>query len=467
MSNVPEGLTAATLPRRRRWSVPCWSAPRWPGSLASRTLITLLFGLALVQGLGLTIHAYDSIGLQHFSEARDIGVRISTIFRSVISVPPEQRPRVLQELDLPSGWSAAVGPTPTAQLTGLPPQWLEDVVRVSIHSLRMLPGQHPRMIIVRCDRRSHKLEVAVHLPDESWLNVRLRLRPVLFWNSPTFLAAFVLMTIAAALLSVWAVRRLTGPVATLAAAAERLGRDVNAPPLPEAGPIEVRTAAVAFNTMAARIRRFVQDRTFLIAAIGHDLRTPITRMKLRAEFIEEEELRGKFLADLDELEAMVAATLAFGRDASRAEPAVALDLPALLRTVVDEATDAAQAGEQLRYHGPEHMVVQARPMALKRAMANLVGNAVKYAGGAQVVLHRGGPGIITVFVDDDGPGIPSDELERVFDPFYRVEASRNRETGGTGLGLSIARNILRAHGGDVALGNRGGKGTRATITLPA
>ncbi len=430
-------------------------------------MITLLFGLALVQGLGLTIHAYDSIGLQHFAEARDIGVRISTIFRTVTNVAPEQRARALRELDLPSGWSASVDPGPADQLLGLPPPWLEETVRVNVHALQMRPGQHPRMVVVHFDKRTHGLEVAVHLPDDTWLNVRLRLRPVLFWNSPTFLAAFVLMTIAAALLSVWAVRRLTGPVATLAAAAERLGRDVNAPPLPEVGPSEVRTAAVAFNTMAARIRRFVQDRTFLIAAIGHDLRTPITRMKLRAEFIEDDELRGKFLADLDELEAMVAATLAFGRDASRAEPVVALDLPALLRTVVDEASDAGPIGaEPLRYDGPEHMVVQARPVALKRAIANLVGNAVKYAGGAQVALRRGA-GTVTVFVDDDGPGIPPDELERVFDPFYRVEASRNRETGGTGLGLSIARNILRAHGGDVVLGNRNGQGTRATITLPA
>ncbi len=478
MSNVPDG-SLATPPRRR--------ALGWPGSLASRTLVTLLFGLALVQGLGLTIHAYDSIGLQHFAEARYVGVRISTIVRAVTSVPPEQRAGVLRELDLPSGWAVTLDAAPASRFAAAPPLWLDQVVRISIHSMQPRPdgpppprldaparpgppprlGPRPHGVIVHCDTRSHKLEVAVHLPEDTWLNVRLPLRPVLFWNSPTFLAAFVVMTLAAALLSVWAVRRLIGPVATLAAAAERLGRDVNASPLPEVGPSEVRTAAIAFNTMASRIRRFVQDRTFLIAAIGHDLRTPITRMKLRAEFIEDDELRGKFLADLDELEAMVAATLAFGRDASRAEPVVALDLPALLRTVVDEASDATpQAGEQLRYDGPEHMVVQARPVALKRAIANLVGNAVKYAGGAQVALRRGA-GTVTVFVDDDGPGIPPDELERVFDPFYRVEGSRNRETGGTGLGLSIARNILRAHGGDVVLGNRSGQGTRATITLPA
>ena len=145
------------------------------------------------------------------------------------------------------------------------------------------------------------------------------------------------MTAAAALLTLWAVRRLTAPVRTLAAAAEALGRDVNAPPLPEQGPTEIATAAAAFNTMAARIRRFVQDRTEMLTAIGHDLRTPITRLKLRAEFMEDDEQRRKMLADLEELEAMVSATLAFGRDAKSTEPVSALDLAELLRTVLDEA----------------------------------------------------------------------------------------------------------------------------------
>ena len=148
------------------------------------------------------------------------------------------------------------------------------------------------------------------------------------------------MSVAAALLSLWAVRRLTAPVRTLAEAAEALGRDVNAPPLPENGPTEVATAAIAFNTMASRIRRFVQDRTELLTAIGHDLRTPITRLKLRAEFVEDDEQRGKILADLEELEAMVSATLAFGRDVRAGEPVSAIDLAELLRTILDDTSDA-------------------------------------------------------------------------------------------------------------------------------
>jgi signal transduction histidine kinase len=306
------------------------------------------------------------------------------------------------------------------------------------------------------------------LPDTGhWLDVTIAKPPPRPWHSPTFLWAFVVMTFCAAGLSFWAVRQLTGPVATLAAAAERLGRDVNAPPLPEGGPDEVARAASAFNTMASRIRRFVQDRTFLLAAIGHDLRTPITRLKLRAEFIDDDELRDKFLADLDELDTMVSATLAFGRDTSDMEPAVPMDLAALLRVILDETADARpESADGLVLEGTPHITVRARPVALKRAFANLIGNAVKYGSTARVCVATPEPGVATITVEDDGPGVPPDQLERVFDPFYRVEDSRNRETGGTGLGLPIARNIFRAHGGDVVLANRAGGGVRATVTLP-
>jgi hypothetical protein len=312
-----------------------------------------------------------------------------------------------------------------------------------------------------------RVEIGLRLPDGQWLNVSVAVPPPRPWHSPAFLWAFLLMTVAAAGLTLWAVRRLTAPVRTLAAAAEALGRDVNAPPLPEDGPTEVAVAANAFNTMAARIRRFVQDRTELLTAIGHDLRTPITRLKLRAEFVEDDEQRGKMLADLEELEAMVSATLAFGRDARSTEPVSPLDLAELLRTILDEAGDARpEAVDRLAYDGPAHLTVHARSLSLKRALANLVSNAVSYGGSAHVRLAPPVDGMVTIEIEDDGPGIPPHELDRVFEPFHRVEASRNRETGGVGLGLPIARNILRAHGGDVALANRTAGGAKATVTLP-
>jgi len=258
-------------------------------------------------------------------------------------------------------------------------------------------------------------------------------------------------------LSVLAVRYAARPLGLLAAAAQRLGRDMTAPPMPEDGPREVRAAAHAFNEMQTSLRRFVEDRTQMIAAISHDLRTPITRLKLRAEFVDDDEQRGKMLADLDEMEAMIHATLAFARDDAAIEPHAPVDVAAMLAGLAEDFGAT--------YSGPKGLMVHAGPIALKRAFANLLENAQAYAGGANVVLARDSAGIV-VTIDDDGPGIPEAELERVFAPFYRVEGSRNRETGGTGLGLAVARSALRAHGGDIQLANRSGGGLRVTVTLP-
>ena len=308
------------------------------------------------------------------------------------------------------------------------------------------------------------------LTEPQWLNVTAALPAPRPWQEPDLLAAFLLMTAVAAALTGWAVVRLSAPVATLAAAAEQLGADVNAAPLAEVGPSDVTAAAAAFNRMAARLRRFVQDRTLLLAAIGHDLRTPITRLRLRAEFVADEELRAKMLADLDDLEALVTATLAFGRTATSREPAAPLDLAVLARTLLDEAADARpELAERLVYDGPEHLTVRARSMALKRALGNLVANAIAYGGSARIRLlppeAAGAP--VRIEIEDDGPGLPPGETEQLFDPFRRGEESRSRETGGVGLGLTIARDILRAHGGEVTLANRSEGGARASVRLPA
>ena len=440
----------------------------WPRSLAARTALVLLAGLALVQIAGLTIHAFDRIDVQRLAQARNVAERVMAIYRTVVMTPLQQRDMVLDELRHPPDVTAELDSKPPVASFDVPP-FEQRLLRINLNLIGMPQSLRPRRPVeVASDPVHHKVTVGLHLPDDDqWLNVTISVEPPRPWHSPTFLAAFLLMTAVAAALTLWAVRRLTAPVATLAAAAEALGRDVNAPPLPETGPLEVATAAAAFNTMAARIRRFVQDRTELLTAIGHDLRTPITRLKLRAEFVEDDEQRTKMLADLEELEAMVSATLVFGRDARSGEPVSPLDLAELLRTVLDEAGDARpDAAERLSYDGPQHLTVHARPLALKRALANLVSNAVTYGGGARVSLMPPSDGTATIMVEDDGPGIPPAELDRVFEPFHRGEPSRNRETGGVGLGLPIARNILRAHGGDVTLANRPSGGARAMVTLP-
>ena len=439
--------------------------PAWPRSLANRTLLTLLVGLAVVQAAGLTIHALDRIELQRFAALRDIGIRAASIYRSAVATSVGERAAALHEMDLGPGAVASLAESSPVEPDLMPPPYAGQI-RVNMNLVPVRPVNRWHELQIRGAPWSDVITIALEFPDRGWLVLRVPIPPPRPWHSPTFLLAFVLMTAAAAILSIWAVRRLTGPVSLLAEAAERLGRDVNAPPLPEHGPDEVRRAAAAFNTMAARIRRFVQDRTFLLTAIGHDLRTPITRLKLRAEFIDDDEQRQKFMADLDELDAMVSATLVFGRDTADTEPAVPFDLVALLRTVLDDCADARpEVAESLTFSGPAHLTVTGRILALKRSFANLVGNAVKFGDCAHVTLLVR-EGLATVSIEDEGPGLPPDELERIFEPFYRVEDSRNRETGGTGLGLPIARNILRAHGGDVVLGNRAGGGVRAVATLP-
>jgi hypothetical protein len=448
----------------------------WPRSLAARTAVVLLLGLAVVQAAGLTIHAFDRMELLRLAQARDVASRVMSVYRNMVNVDADQRAAALADMRRLPGVEVVLSDSPA--ISDLPPTPPPErqLLRVNMNLVPMPGPLRPREIQMFGGPFRQRLIVSLRLPEGGWLNVTAPMEPPRFWFSPDFLIAFLLMTAAAALLTLWAVRRLTAPVRTLARAAEALGRDVNAPPLPEDGPLEVATAAAAFNTMAARIRRFVRDRTELLTAIGHDLRTPITRLKLRAEFMEDDEQRRKMLLDLDELEAMVSATLAFGRDATLAEPVSALDLAELLRTILDEAADAwPEAAEKLRYEGPGHLTVQARTLALKRALANLVANAVNYGGGALVRLTPPAPGTIrggashgalTIAVEDDGPGIPPQELDRAFEPFHRGEPSRNRETGGVGLGLPIARNIFRAHGGDVTLANRPTGGLRATVTLP-
>ena len=443
-----------------------WRFP--PRSLAARTALVVLSGLALVQIAGLTIHALDRMDIQRIAQSRNLGFRIIPIYRMVVAAEPERRAAVLADQHLPPGFTFALSDdAPESTLPELP-RGEQGLLRLGVNfgglgdpklrwtELRIFGGFQIGQILY-----------AFHMPGGGWLNVSAVAEPIRPWHSPTFLAAFVFMTLMAGGLTLWAVRRLIEPVRVLSAAAEALGRDVNAPPLPETGPTEPVVAAVAFNTMAARIRRFVSDRTEMLTAIGHDLRTPITRLKLRAEFIDDEELRTKVLGDLDELETMVSATLAFGRDARANEPVSSVDLVELLRTILDETGDAhPEAADRLTYRGPPHQTVRARPVALKRALANLVSNAESYGGSARVTMVPPAGGTVAVTIEDDGPGIPPDEMDRVFEPFHRLEQSRNRETGGVGLGLPIARNMLRAHGGDVVLSNRPQGGLTALVTLP-
>ncbi|NEX93215.1 ATP-binding protein, partial [Caulobacter sp. 17J65-9] len=256
-------------------------------------------------------------------------------------------------------------------------------------------------------------------------------------------------------------RRLTRPIGAFADAAERLGADPKAPPMAADGPAEVRAAAAAFNDMQDKLRAYLEERTSMIAAIAHDLRTPLMRLRFRLEAAPEE-AREKMAADVAEMDGMISQALAFVRGETVQETRAPLDLAALAAAVVD---DLAETGVAASLANAEAATVFGDPVGLRRMLANLVENAAKFGAAARVTLKvEGGRAVLTV--EDDGPGLPEAELERVFEPFHRAEPSRSRDTGGVGLGLAVARSIARAHGGDIRLANRPEGGLSARADLP-
>lgn len=296
-----------------------------------------------------------------------------------------------------------------------------------------------------------------------WLNMRTLVRT----QPPTFegLALVSVLTTAIVLvvIVVFTVRRTTRPLRELAGAAERLGRGEPIEPLAERGPSDVRQTVAAFNAMQDRLKRYVGDRTRMLAAISHDLRTPITSLRLRAEMVEDAETREAMMRTLADMQTMVEATMSFAKDEATEEATRTIDLASLLDSICD---DHAALGKDVTFQETdEKLALACRPTALGRAVRNLIENAVSYGQRARVSVHRDADTAI-VDIDDDGPGIADGDRARVFEPFVRLEPSRSKETGGIGLGLSIARTIAHAHGGEIFLSNRPNGGLRASMRLP-
>ncbi len=252
------------------------------------------------------------------------------------------------------------------------------------------------------------------------------------------------------------------PLKQLAQAATELGNNIERPPLPERGAKEIRQAAAAFNAMQSRIRQHIKQRAHILAAITHDLQTPLTRLRLRLEKVDDPELREKLVSDLSAMQGMVREGLDLARSMDSSEPMQRLDLDSLIDSV---CADAADAGQAVSFSGKTGTSLMARPLALRRCLTNLIDNAVKYGHSAQVRTAREGA-LAVVRIKDAGPGIPDHELEKVFEPFYRLEGSRSRHTGGTGLGLTIARNIAEQHGGTIRLFNHPSGGLEVLLSLP-
>ena len=328
------------------------------------------------------------------------------------------------------------------------------------HHAGMMGGAGPFAGMRQGQASGPRFLVQVRLRDESWVTFDTRIPRDAMQLPWRLVVTLVILLAAVLLLTLIAVRWVTRPLNVLASAAEALGGDIHRPPLPEHGPTEVRRAAQAFNSMQTRLIRFIDDRARILTAMSHDLKTPITRMRLRAELLDDDEQRLKFEKDLKEMEAMVAQTLDFMRGLGH-EARQPVDIMALVERL---KADNADLGRVVTIKGHSATPITGMPLMLKRCIANLLDNAVLHGKIAHVSIEDSADWLI-IRVRDDGPGIPEIELERVFEPFYRLEGSRNRETGGTGLGLGIARDIAMAHGGDVSLRNHPDGGLEATVRL--
>jgi signal transduction histidine kinase len=338
------------------------------------------------------------------------------------------------------------------------PQFVAFGVRKPLDQQRELLLDAPEPLLLG------RFEAGFRQPNGQWLLVA----PRSTWGIDPWqlrlLLVFALSIIVVAPLSWLFSRRIAAPIAALAAGAERLGRDPGAPQLDIIGSAEVASAAAAFNEMQARLRVYVDERMSMLGAIAHDLRTPLTRVRFRIEGITEP-LRSKLILDIDQMEAMVASAMGFIRDTSQPHDRRKLEVSSLVETVMDEA---ALTGADAAVVLTERVIIEGDPLALKRLVVNLVDNALKFGSAARARVTQEGR-LAVIEVEDNGPGLPESEIERVFEPFHRVEISRSRATGGIGLGLSVVRAIARGHGGDVVLRNRpsGGLSARVTLPLPA
>jgi len=442
-----------------------------PHSLGGRLSLLLVLAVVGAQAVAFAMFAHESSRVGRAAARTQVVDRIATLVRLLDMIQPDTVPSVVAAYGsprhrftidagslLPEG---AMGVDETRLARRIDRRMKDDAsqARIALVGRDVGEGAHRGSL----SDRPQALRVSVRLDDGRWLNAEA---PLALRTPPWMRIALiqVLASVVAVLLVVAIARRgIVGPVADLARAAEMAGRGAAVEPLPERGPRELRTMTAAFNLMQERSRAFVTDRTRMLAAISHDLRTPIASLWLRAEMVEDDELRSAMVRTISDMGRMVDATLAFARDDALTQDSGPLDLAEMIRALVD---DHVVLGRDVTVASPVDLLFHGRPVALRRALDNLVENAVRYGDRARITLERASDSI-RILVDDDGPGIAADRIEEMFAPFARLEGSRNADTGGTGLGLAIARSAIRAHGGDVALANRAGGGLRAEVSLPA
>ena len=370
---------------------------------------------------------------------------------------PADRPRLMADL---------ARAFPKLDIEPLPPGLIVsetgDSEGLDLRGLHRRLDSSYRIFALANDQKRHKVGIA--LPDGSMISARVlrdsRSRP--FWAG-SWIATLLFAIVSVSLLSLWAARALTAPLSSFAKAAESFSLNGAAAALPERGPEEIRFVAKAFNRMHEHITTLIDDRTKMLAAISHDLRTPITRMRLRAEFIEDEGHRRRMMSDLDQMRSMLESVLSFLRNDRKLEAMTLTDIASTLQLVADQFADF---GHKVSYEGPQHAMATVRPDDLTRSVTNLVENSVRYSTLATIRLAVS-PDTATIEVEDDGPGISDPRKEVMLEPFVRGDNARNMdETAGFGLGLSIARAIVLAHGGKLSLHDRRPHGLIVRIELP-
>jgi len=461
-----------------------------PKSLFGRLVFVLLVGLIIAQSLSTLVLLLDRGTVLHQTIQTNLINRTSGIVQLFNTLPAEERTALLPLFsgdDLRLYLNARAQTDPNArpeishaaalvksQLLKRLPENTEVLVSLDgslMHS--PMPDRHMSQMMSAAPRSVHgnpmpqhsmvySFHIQIRLQDGIWVIFERGVSDKVFNWPMRLLSILGILLLSVIALSLVAVSLITMPLSQLRHAAEGLGKDIMQAPLAEKGPIEVRQTAKAFNTMQRRLRNYIDDRAHILSAVSHDLKTPLTRLRLRADLLDDDSHRDKTLQDLDEMEMMVNATLDFMRGISNNEVNQSIDIMALLESL---QADAQETGGKVELVDSINEPFFGKPLALKRCIVNLLDNALRYAGSVSISVEITDQTLL-IAVCDKGPGIPEQDLPKIFEPFFRLESSRARNTGGSGLGLGIARNIARAHGGDIVLINRIEGGLCAEIRLP-
>ena len=432
-----------------------------PGFLNFRAISGQIAALVVVSIVALHLIVTASFLINRPDQpdhASDRGhAHLATAIQLLGAAPASERPRLVADI------ARAFPQLGIAPLVSGPTTAAREAEDRHLHFLRRRLGDDYRIFAAPGDGETRKLGIV--LPDGAMMAASLlpdqRPRPP-FMGSP-WMMTLLFAVISVTLLGLWAARALAAPLSSFAKAAESFSLNGGTAPLPERGPEEIRLVAKALNRMRERITGLIDDRTRMLAAISHDLRTPITRMRLRSEFIEDETHRGRMLADLDQMRSMLESVLSFLRNDRKLEAMTLVDIASTLQLVTDQFGDM---GCKVVYDGPAHALATVRPDDLHRTITNLVENAVRFGGQATIRLRMSAERV-TIDVEDDGPGISDALKNNVLEPFVRGDDARNMdEAAGFGLGLSIARAIVLAHGGALSLHDRQPHGLIVRVELP-